>query len=512
MLVAMKFKYLFLLLVFSFSVANAQPKIADLDKYIAKAQKDWNAPGIAVAIVKDGKVILSKGYGVKEAGGKESVDNETLFAIASNTKAFVATAIGQLVTEGKLNWDDKVIDHLPYFELYDDYTTRHATVEDLLCHRLGLGTFSGDLMWYKANLSAEDVIKKVKYVPQAYEFRNGYGYSNLMFIAAGEVIRSASGLPWDEYVRKQIIAPLDMRRTVTSTNDLKAKGNYATPHKPDDVGNNEPIPWVNWDNMGAAGGIISSADDMAKWAIMNLNDGKTTQKTIIAKEQQNRLWTPHNSFAVSEQAKTSTPGRHFSAYGLGYGVSDYYGRQLITHSGGYDGMYSYVMMVPDENLGVVVLTNSMKGIASPLCYYIINQYIKAETKDFSAEALARNDNNKSHYDDIAQRRQARVSGTKPSLSLEKYTGTYWAGMHGNVVVVKQGEKLWFYMEDNPGLTADLVHWHYDTWEIKWREPQAWFDFGTLQFKIDNNMKVTGLHFDVPNGDIFFDEVDLVRKD
>lgn len=502
---------LFLLLFFGYVASQAQPKTADLEKYIEKARTDWQVPGLAVAIVKDGQVVLSRGYGVKTEGSKDKVDGGTLFAIASNTKAFVATALAQLVDDGKLSWNDKVVDHLPWFALYDDYATRHATVEDLLCHRLGLGTFSGDLMWYKSSLTAEEVVKKVKYVPQAYEFRNGYGYSNLMFIAAGEVIAKVSGMPWDEFVTVRILKPLGMQRTIASVSDLVSLGNYATPHKPDSVGRNAPIDWVNWDNMGAAGGLISSSDDMAKWLTMNLSGGSSQGATVVSRAQQTRLWTPHNNHIVTDAARAATPGRHFAGYGLGYSLSDYYGRMMVTHSGGYDGMYSYVMMLPDDNLGIAVLTNTMKGIAPALSYYLANQFIKGDMRDWSAEALGRYDNNKSHYDDVARRRAARANGTQPTVPLEACTGSYWAGLPGRVTVSSTDGKLRFAMADNPGLSGELVHWHYDTWQIRWDETHAWFDFGTVQFLIDNNRKVTGLHFDVPNGDIFFDEVDLVKE-
>jgi hypothetical protein len=313
-------------------------------------------------------------------------------------------------------------------------------------------------------------------------------------------------------VHHHIIEPLGMDRTISSTDELARKRNFAIPHKPDQSGRNEPIDWVNWDNMGAAGGIISCADDMAQWLIMNLNGGTVAENVILDKVQQNRLWTPHNNFILSEEARQTRPGRHFSGYGLGYGVSDYYGNQIVSHSGGYDGMYSYVLMVPDQKLGVAVLTNSMKGIAPALSYYLINQYLEAEDNDFSAEALARYDNHKSHYDDIAERTAARVLNTKPTLALEKYSGTYWAGLPGRVIVQAEDGQLSFHFQDNPTLAGKLTHWHYDTWKIQWQEPHAWFDFGTLQFKLDNNLEVIGLHFDVPNGDIFFDEVDLVREE
>ena len=219
-------KPLFLIALFLISVSlQAQVDLKKIDQYIAKAQKDWNVPGLAVAIVKDGKVVHASGYGALEEGKPYEVDENTLFAIASNTKAFIASALGTLVDQGKIGWKDKVRDYLPYFELYDSYATNEATIEDLLCHRLGLGTFSGDVIWYKSELSAEEVIKRAKYVPQAYGFRDGYGYSNLMFITAGEVIKAVTGQEWHEYVKETFFMPLGMDRTITSTT---VKCNYIT--------------------------------------------------------------------------------------------------------------------------------------------------------------------------------------------------------------------------------------------------------------------------------------------
>ncbi|MEL7147648.1 MAG: serine hydrolase domain-containing protein, partial [Bacteroidota bacterium] len=250
---------LLLLLLFSLVLHQtfAQSQSKRIDQLIEKARKQWKVPGMAVAVVKDGEVLLSRGYGTIETGRTLKVDNETLFAIASNTKGFLSSAIATLVTDGKLRWDDKVKEILPYFELYDPYVTNEVTVRDLLCHRVGLGTFSGDAIWYKSELPAEDIIKLAKNVPQSYSFRSGYGYSNLMFIAAGEVVRAVTGKPWDDYVKERFFEPLAMKRTITSTKDLDKKGNYATPHKTT-MGVNSPIKWVNWDNMSAAGAIISS--------------------------------------------------------------------------------------------------------------------------------------------------------------------------------------------------------------------------------------------------------------
>ncbi|MBT30591.1 MAG: serine hydrolase [Thalassobius sp.] len=503
--------WLFAGLIFlSLNLSAQEVNVKKIDKYLSDAQVAWNVPGMAVAIVKDGEVILSKGYGTKEIGKKEKVDEKTLFAIASNTKAFIASSLAVLVGEGKINWDDKVQKYLPRFAMYDSYVSSHITIRDLLCHRAGLGTFSGDVIWYKSERSAAEVVEKIQYIPQAYDFRSGYGYSNVMFITAGEVIKAVTGKTWSDYVKETFFKPLGMERSITSTNDLDSKGNFAIPHKPtpEEV---QAIDWVNWDNMGAAGGIISSVEDMSKWMMLQLNSGILNSDTIIKPEYQNIMWTPHNSQVVSVNAKKNQPGRHFNAYGLAWGLQDYYGNMIVTHSGGYDGMYSRVMMIPDIDLGIVILTNTMEGITTPLCYYILNSFIGKEEKDWSAEALERARKDHDHEEQIAKRRAAKVENTKPTHNLSAYTGTYFDPFYGEIKIYEQENQLRIDFEKAPLLSATLKHWHYDTWEIIWDDEQAWFDFGTVQFELDNNLNVSGLQFDVPNYDIFFEELNMKKK-
>lgn len=500
-------KSLLSLLFFISAVALvAQADLKKLDQYIAKAQKDWNVPGIAVAIVKDGKIVLSKGYGVLEQGKTQAVDENSLFAIASNTKAFIASSIGALVDQGKINWKDKVRDYLPYFELYDNYASSEATIEDLLCHRLGLGTFSGDVIWYKSDLSAEEVVKRAKFVPQAYGFRDGYGYSNLMFITAGEVIKAVTGKEWHVYAKETFFNTLGMNRTVTSTDDLQNTNNYATPHKAirDE---NIVIDWANWDNMGAAGGIISSANDMAQWMNFQLM-GTSKPGSVLKKETQNLIWTPHNVFTVSEGQKQARPGRNFNGYALGWGVSDKSGRRIVSHGGGYDGMYSRVAMMPEENLGIVVLTNGMRGISGAITDYVMDQYIKAPEVNYSVNSLK----NLSYgmYDRIDNIKSKRVMGTKPSLVKGDYAGIFYTPMYGDVYVKNEAGKLRLEFSHAPLLSATLEHWHYDTFEVKWDKEHAWFGFGTVQFNFDAQRNITGILIDVPNDDIFFHELDLKK--
>ena len=505
-----KFFAAILFLYFTASYAlYSQPSGSEIENYIEDAREAWGVPGMSVAIVKDGRIFSNRGYGVLETGTQAEVDENTLFAIASNTKAFVSSSLGILHQEGKLNLKDKVQEYIPGFMLYDAYASSEATISDLLCHRGGLGTYSGDVVWYKTDFAANEVVDKIRFVPQKYSFRGGYGYSNLMFITAGEVIREVAGIPWYAYVKKSFLNPLNMDRTITSINELDRMGNFAIPHKP--VGeDNLAIEWTNWDNMGAAGGIISSSSDMAKWMIFQLNNGVVDSDTILDPAVQNILWTTHNNYTVSLSAKERNPGTKFAGYGLGWGVSDYYGNRMITHGGGYDGMYSQVAMIPELDLGIVILTNTMKGIATPLRYYIINQFIEMDQRDWSAEALERSKREGRMARTIRELKEARVADTQPSRKESAYAGVYHTDMLGPIHVVFDGSDLFINFENAPELTARLEHWHYDTWQIKWDNVHAWFDFGTVKFQLDGKMNVTGFEFDVPNNDIFFHELDVVK--
>ncbi len=504
--------FLMLLVCWLLTIAPVagQDHIKTLDNYFARALTDWQVPGMAVAIVKDGEIIFAKGYGVQEYGQQQTVDEHTNFAIASNTKAFIAAALARLVWEGKISWDDKVVKHLPYFALYDAYATRHATIRDLLSHRLGLGTFSGDVIWYKSTYSAEEVVKHIRYIPQAYDFRAGYGYSNVMFITAGEVIKAVTGMPWDEFVHNQFFAPLNMDRTVTSVKTLPAMKNIARPHKTI-AGRITPIPWANWDNMGAAGGIISNVEDMARWLILQMNHGLNGADTLFSPEVQVDMWTPHNNHKVSLAAQKNIPSRHFSAYGLGWGISDYQGRKMVAHGGGYDGMFSRVTMIPEEHLGIVVLTNAMTGIATPITLRAIDEILGTGNRDWSKEALSRAAKSAQRKQDRINRRvKARISGTRPTLPLSAFAGQYADPFYGQVNIVMENDHLVIDFVPAPDLKADLSHWHYNTFKLEWREVHAWFDFGTLQFVLNNNHQVTGIVFDVPNDDIFFEEIHLQK--
>lgn len=497
-----------LLLVCLSTVAFAQSKVKvdvkKLDKYFSKMTNDWDIPSVSIGIVKDGKLVFTGSYGVIEEGKEGKPDGNTLYGIASNSKAFTSAIIAMLVQQGKLKWDDRVQDYLPYFQVYDPWVSDHVTIRDLLSHRVGLGTFSGDVIWYKSDFSAEDIVRRTKYIPQAFEFRNGYGYSNVMYIAAGEVIRAVTGKSWSQNVKELIFEPLGMERSATSPKQLKSLGNFVTPHaREEEV--NIPIDWVDWEEVGALGGVISSVNDLSKWMIFNLNHGINGSDTLISKANRNLMWTPHANFVVDHTSKNDFD-RHFNAYGLGWGLSDYHGLLRVSHTGAIDGMITALTLIPDKNLGVVVLTNGMKAPITAATNYALDQFLGKGARDWSAELLKRTDANQQADTRVSSRKEQRVLGTSPSLPLESYTGTYFSDIHGNIFIKLVDNELKMEFEHANYLSATLRHWHYDVWEIVWDKKHAWFNFGTIKFDTDNNLNITGIDFDVPNDDISFEEL------
>lgn len=486
--------------------------LAELDRYFAESGDAFRVPGFAVAIVKDDRVVFAKGYGVREIDRPARVDENTLFAIASNTKAFTAAALAVLVDEGRIRWDDRVVDYLPYFRLYDPWVTQEVRIYDLLSHRSGLGTFSGDLLWYGTPYDAAEVVRRARFLEPAGQFRADYGYSNLMFIAAGEIIPAVTENNWSQFVRQRFLEPLGMANTVTSTGDLGRFDNVATPHRQKD-GEIVELEWYNWDAMAAAGGIISSVRDMSRWLRLQLNHGVWDGDTIFSQEAQRRMWTPHISYVVDGESEELYPTTHFRGYGLGWGLMDYRGRKVMSHGGGYDGMFSRVALVPDENLGIVVLTNSMTNLPVAVTYTILDAYLGGEQADWTAHFLERAEHARERR---AERRAKfaaeRVEDTSPSLQLADYTGTYGGPMYGDATVTLEDGHLAVSFLPNPDLVGDLTHHHFDTFVVEWRRTFAWFDEGTVQFILDPSGDVLEMKVDVPNEDLWFYELEFKKRE
>src|SRR5262249_22667832 len=337
----------------------------DLDAWVQRAMKTFEVPGVSVAIVKDGGVVVARGYGVKKLGEPAPVDAKTLFGIASNTKAFTATALGVLVDEGKIRWDAPVIDYVPSFQLSDPYVTREMTVRDLLVHRSGLGLGAGDLLWWPpSTYDRKEIMRRLRYVPLATSFRSAYAYDNVLYLVAGEVIEAVSGKTWEDFIATRILARVGMTSSNVRHSDAARGGNAAAPHARVD-GVVRPIAPFDSDNTNPAGGINSNADDMAKWMIVQLDEGRLPDGSALLQPatagQLTTIVTPMPIGAGAPELRDVRP--NFNGYGLGFQVRDYRGRKLVTHTGGLPGYVSRVAMMPEVRVGVAVLTNQESGAA-----------------------------------------------------------------------------------------------------------------------------------------------------
>jgi CubicO group peptidase (beta-lactamase class C family) len=407
------------------SAASTQAAF-DLDADVNRVLKTFDVPGIAIAIVKDGKVIAAKGYGVRKLGDPAPVTGRTLFEVASNSKAFTAAALAMLVDEGKLQWDDPVTRHLPGFQMYDSYVTGSMTVRDLLTHRSGLGLGAGDLMWWPTStFTSDEIIDRLRYIKPATSFRNSYAYDNLIYIVAGKIIADKAGKPWGEAVRERILAPLGMNGTTTSVADMLKTADYSAPHSK--VGETttvvKPMPVEN--AIGAVG-INTSAEDIARWMNMLLGGGKTPDgKQLVSEKQLREMWTAQTPMKISETKPPLAATRHnFAAYGLVFQLLDYRGRKIALHGGALQGFYSRVLMVPEEKLGIAILTNAENsGSMAALQWRLLDQYMNAPATDWIGIVAA--DEQAKHKEELAKvgkASSARAAKSSPSLAQAAYEG------------------------------------------------------------------------------------------
>ncbi len=484
-------------------------KLKEIDEYANTVMTTWKGPGMAIAVVKDDKVVSAKGYGVLRLGTQEKVDENTVFAIASNSKAFTTAALAILVDEKKLNWDDKVSKYLPDFQLYDPWVTSELTIRDLVTHRIGLDTFSGDLLWYETTYSPDEILRRVRFLPKVSSFRTRYGYQNLMFIAAGKVLEKVSGKSWCGFVTERILTPLDMKRTICSISSLP--DNSAFPHN-ESGGTLRVLHRGNVDGSYAAAALNSSVADLSKWVRTQLGNGKFEGKQIFSEAQSWQLHQPYLAQQVSLQGSRTNPTRHFSGVASGWFVYDYYGRKIVNHSGGLDGMLSYTVLIPEEKVGFVVLTNSESPAFQIMMNMIRDVFVDAPKRDWNAEALTQVAAMKTIAEGEAKKvDEARVPNTKPSLAPSAYAGTYSSQMYGDVVIADENGKLVMRFTPSPNFVADLTHWNYDTFQIHWRPSVAYnFPRGFVTFTIDRNGKTDMLKIDQPNNDFWFYELELKR--
>lgn len=501
--------YLLILAVLFLQIAlvgqGLDDKIRDIDDYANVVAATWKGPGMAIAVIKDDKVVLAKGYGSRELGKNAPVNENTLFAIASNSKAFTTASLAILVDEKKLAWDDKVSKYLPDFKMYDPWVTSELTVRDLVTHRSGLDTFSGDLLWYETDFTADEILQRVRYLKPVSSFRTRYGYQNLMYIAAGKIVEKLSGKPWCEFVRERILNPLNMSRTTCGFGDLG--DNAAMPHN-ESGGALRALPHGNVNAGYGAVALNSSVADLSKWVRTQLGKGKFEGRQIFTEAQAWQMHQPFLAQQISENAWKGNPTRHFSGVASGWFVYDYHGRKIINHSGGLDGMLSYTVLIPEENAGFVVLTNSEFPSFVVMMNKIRDVLVAAPKRDYNAEAIEQNKRSKADAEAEAKRQDAaRIADTKPTLAITSYAGTYSDDLYGAITIAEENGRLVMRFSRSKNFVADLEHWHYDTFRIKWR-PSVSYNFprGWVTFTIDKSGKTDELKIDQPNNDFWFYEL------
>ena len=448
--------------------AQSDNRARELDRYTAQAVRDWNAPGLSIAVVHDGRVAFAKGYGVLDVGRATPVDTQTLFAVGSTTKAMTTMALAMLVDDGKLAWDDPVTKHLPDFQLSDPYVTREVTVRDLLTHRAGLP--NADFLWSWNDLPSDEVIRRVRYVRPAYSLRSSFIYQNIMYAVAGEVVRAASGMSWAEFLRTRIWQPLGMTRTVATLAEAARASNVATPHATvrDTL---RTISSNSVDAVASAGSVWSSAADMAKWIGFLLDSGSVGGRRLLKRETFAELVRPQTHVPPDEFYPTAQLTRpHWTTYGLAWFQQDYRGRKIDYHTGSIDGMVAIVGLLLDERIGVVVLSNaSQSNLRHALMLKTFDLFTGAAARDWSQDL-------KKLYDSLATRGAAqqrnataqRATGTRPSLELARYAGTYSDSLFGTRVVTFEDGTL--RMRASSRSIATLSHWQYDSFQARWEQP------------------------------------------
>ncbi|GGD53898.1 CubicO group peptidase, beta-lactamase class C family [Pseudoxanthomonas indica] len=494
-------------------------QLQDFDAYVEAVRKEFDVPGIAVAIVQDGKVVLERGYGVRELGKPAKVDQDTLFAIASNTKAFTATSLEMLVDEGKLSMDDRVIDHLPWFRMSDPYVTREMRIRDLLAHRSGLGLGAGDLLyWPTTSYSNREVAERLKDVPLTGGFRAQYAYDNILFGVAQLVIEQVSGVSYEQFLRTRILQPLGMSSTRFNSDFLKPNDNVATGHAKADFKDLQPAPRMTWSNVAGAGGIYSSVHDMGKWMNAQLaggvyTDARGQQQKLFTPQRQRDMWSMVTPIPVSESKietlKLAQP--NYLGYGEGWMLSDYRGSKLVWHTGGWPGMVSRVTLVPEKKVGVVVLTSQEVGAAfNAVTLRALDAMLGAPQTDWLgayAEAVKKQHDN---ADESWQKHvAARDASSRPSLPLDKYAGTLRDPWYGDVTIAREGDKLVLRFSKTAELVGDLSHWQHDTFVVRWRE--RWLNADAfLNFSLtpDGAIREARMEAISPLTDFSFDFQDL----
>lgn len=488
-----------------------QTKISKIEKIIAEVQSTFLVPAVSIAIIAKDHIEYAGGFGTLSMQNDQSVNEHTIFALASISKSTTSAAMAILVDEGKLTWRDPVRKFLPEFSLYDPFVDREIQVRDLLIHNSGLPEVSGGTIWYDSKFNRKEVVHRLRYLKPGTSFRSAYAYQNVTYLVAGEIIEAITDQTWDDFIRERIFTPLGMSRTTTRLAELEKLGDFAIPHAWID-GRIQTIPYRNHENVGPAAAVNSSVWNWAQYVQMFLNHGEYKSHCIISPESVKELWSPQTCIPIDTlptelQKMTYT----YDAYGMGWFIRDYCGHQTITHSGGVDGMRTKMAILPRENIGFVIFTNIEPGYPLNALYYsILDVLLGQEETPWSAiYEKIQMEYFENQAAKVEERIRARQQGALPSLDLLAYCGDYIDPKTGTITVSMDHQQLRFSFQESNCFHANLTHWHLDTFQIEWDE--AYIPKGLLTFMLDSNQQPIGIKLEQPNLlDVDFSELDIQK--
>jgi CubicO group peptidase (beta-lactamase class C family) len=475
-----------------------------IDESVNKAFEAFKPTGLSVAVVIDTTIVFHKAMGFSNTDNNTLATTSSLFNIASCSKAFTSASIGILVDEKKVKWTDKVTQYFPEFRLADPYITKEITVEDLLCHRSGLGTFYGDLLWYCTDYSDEEVRKRIANEPITRRFGIEFGYQNIMFMVAGDIIEKVTGQTWSQFVQSRLFTPLAMKETRPSNDELGSNQNIAYGHL-----NNKRLEIYDFNAVKPAASIYSTVDELSNWTIMLMHDGSFRGKQIISPSSVSRILDPHTILGTSAFSRKN--GINFNTYALGWVVSDYYGNRIAEHDGGMPGYISKVTMVPEKKISMIILNNSNDGyVNSVIKNDLLEILLKTPDVDRVSEYLGYKQRNDAAEEKRRKERlDSRVMGTIPSLPPEGYTGTFRDKSYGDALVtLENGTLNLTFLPAKSVLSGTLEHWHYNTFKVQFKD--LFLEYGLVTFDFDSNGKVTGFKIDLPSGDFHFWNLEFIK--
>ena len=515
-------------ILFLAALAAAAPALAEppqgFENRVESLRRQIGIPGMAIAIVEDGKVTLAKGFGTREMGGRAAVDSSTMFYIGSTTKAFTSAALAQLVDQGRIGWNDKVVDHLPGFQMYDPWVTREMNLRDLLVHRSGLGLGAGDLLFVPtSSRSRAESVERLRYIKPATSFRSGYAYDNILYMVAGQLIEAVSGKTWEDYVDQELLGPAGMANSTARSARRNAAVNRALPH----VRVGGPVrgmgPLSPYDekkaplgeNSAPAGSsMVVSAQDMARWLQIQLGEGKLPDREgrLFSAAQSREMWSPV-VILPNRQLPPPLEGENanFQTYALGWNVSDYKGTKVVSHGGAVFGSQAIVMMIPEKKIGFAMMINSEDGeIIKGLTNELLDHYLQKPSQDWTADYSAFKKKRLAQAAAaIAAMTQAKAAAVGPSLPLARYAGSYADPWYGPIRISQAGNGLRIDFEKSPGMTGRLEHWQYDTFRTRWDNPA--FENAAVTFALDAQGKIAQITMKAvsPTADFSWDYQDLL---